>query len=70
MTIEQRADHAAIQYSGKSLILFLRFPFCYDFAFFRKTTNMQTIPVRRPTAPAGIVGCVFFLKGFAVHGGN
>ncbi len=65
MAIEQRADDAAIQYSGKSLILFLWFPFCYDFAVFRKTANMQTVRVRRPAAPAGIVRRVLFLKGLA-----
>jgi hypothetical protein len=67
MAIEQRADHAAIQYSGKSLILFLWFPFCYDYAVFRKTTNTQPVRVRRPTAPACVVRRVLFLKGLRAH---
>ena len=62
VTIEQRADDAAIQNAIKSLVLLLRFPLSDDFAILRETLNMQAVRIRRPTTPADIVRSVFFLK--------
>jgi len=40
MAIEQRADDATIQYSLKSFIFFLRFPFRDNFAIFWEAPDM------------------------------
>jgi len=62
MAIEQRADYAAIQHSIKSFVFLLRFPFSHDVAVFREASNMQSFGIRWTATPAGVVGCVFFLK--------
>ena len=62
MTIEQRANHAAVQRSSKSFVFFLRLPFGYDFAVLRKAANVQTFGVRRSATPARTVWGVLFLK--------
>ncbi len=62
MTIEQRADDAAIQNPIKSFVFFLWFPFSNDFAVFRETSDMQSMRVRRSATPARVVRSKFFLK--------
>ena len=62
MTVEQSADHAAIQSSRKGFILFLRFPLSDDFAVLWETSNMQPIRVRRTATKTHIVWRILFLK--------
>ena len=70
VTIEQRADDAAIQNSRKCFVLFLRLPFCNDFIVFWKTVNTQSFGIRRPATPARIVWSILFLQRFRAHGGS
>ena len=70
MAIEQRADDAAIQDPSKRFVFFLGFPFSDHFAIFWKTSDMQSIWVRRATTPANVVRSVFFLERLVTHLGN
>ena len=62
MAIQQRTDDAAIQYSIKRFVFLLGLPFGDNFAVFWKTSDVQTNPVSRTAAPAGIVRRVLFLE--------
>src|SRR5437773_11710225 len=70
MTVEQRADNAAIQDPGKRFVFLLWFPFCNDFAVLRKTANTQSFGIRRAAPPARIVWSIRFLQRFRAHGGS
>src|SRR6266567_5544769 len=70
MTVQQCADDAAIQNSGKRLVFLLRLPFCNDFAVLRKTANTQSFGIRRPAPPARIVWSIRFLQRFRAHSGS
>ena len=62
VTVEQRADDAAIQHAGKRFVLRLRLPFGNDFAVFSKAADAQTVRIRRAATPTRIFGSVLFLK--------
>jgi len=62
MTIQQRADDAAIQDSIKSFVFFLRFPLGDHFAVFWKASDVQPVRVRRAATETNIVRRIFFLK--------
>ncbi len=68
MTVEQRADDAAIQNSGKRLVLFRRLPFGNDLAVLRKAANPQSLRIRRAAPPARIVRSILFLERLVTHG--
>src|SRR5438309_3977181 len=70
MTVEQRADDAAIQHAGKRFVLRLRLPFGNDFAVFGKAADPQTFAIRRAATPTRIFGSVLFLKRWFSHGGS
>jgi len=67
MTVEQRADNAAIQDPGKRFVFLLWFPFCNDFAVLRKTANTQSFGIRWAAAPTRIVRGIAFLQGLIAH---
>ena len=67
MTVEQRADDAAIQHAGKRFVLRLRLPFGNDFAVFGKAADAQTVRIRRAATPTRIFGSVLFLKRSLRH---
>jgi hypothetical protein len=62
MTVEQRADDAAIQHAGERFVFRLRLPFGNDFAVFGKAADAQTVRIRRAATPTRIFGSVLFLK--------
>src|SRR6266513_5750960 len=70
MTVQQRADNAAIQDPGKRFVFLLWFPFCNDFAVLRKTANTQSFGICRPAPPASIVWSILFLQRFRAHVGS
>ena len=67
MAVEQRADNAPAQHSGKRFLISLRLEGRYDFIALRKAANVQTLFVRRAAAKARIVWRVSFLNAFFVH---
>src|SRR5882724_13615176 len=70
VTIEQRADDAATQHSGKSLLISLWLERRYNFVTARKAANVQALFIRGTATKARIVWCVSLLDTFfsRVHG--
>lgn len=62
VTIEQRADDAAIQHTGKCLMMRLGVPLRDNFVTGRKTVHVQTLFIRRPAAEANAVWRILLLK--------
>jgi len=61
MAIEQRANDAAVENSGKRLVFWFRLPVGYDFAILGKTADPQSFRVGRAATPARVVRRVRFL---------
>ena len=51
VTIEQRTDDSAIQYSGERFVFLFRLPLCDHFIAFRETANAQAFGIGRSAAP-------------------
>src|SRR6185369_219177 len=66
MTVEQRADDAAVEHSVISLVLRARLPLSDDLIAVREAANVQTFWVCRATAEASEIGRECFLNA-AVH---
>jgi hypothetical protein len=56
MAIQQCANNAAIQYTGKSLMMGLGVPFRNDIISVGETPNMETLLILRPAAETDPVG--------------
>ncbi len=66
MTIEQRADDAAVEHSGKRLVMLGGVPNGGDFFAIRKTFNPQALFIFHAAAETDAVGRVSFLERFFV----
>src|SRR5437763_2345137 len=67
VTIEQRADNSAVQNAGKRFVFRLGLPLSHNFAVLGKTSDPQTIAIRRTATPARISRSVLFLKRLLSH---
>ena len=67
MTVEQRADNAAAQHAGESLLPDLRLKVRDNFIVARKATNVQALFISWATAKTGVVRSVIFLQAFFSH---
>jgi hypothetical protein len=64
VTIEQRADNAAVEHSGKRLMMIFGVPFSNDFFAVGKTENPQTFLVFYAAAETNSVRGEDFLERF------
>src|SRR5258707_5026250 len=67
MAIEQSANDPAAQHSLECLILGKWLPFSNNLFAGRKTANMQTFRICRPTTEASEIRSVRFLDAFFCH---
>ena len=65
MTIEQRADDAAVEHSRKRLVMLVGAPFGGDFFAFWETANPQTFLVFYAAAETDAVRGESFLQRFS-----
>ena len=66
MTIQQRADDAAAQHSGKCFLISRRLKGRHDFITLGKAANVQALFIRWSTSKARHAGRVGFLETFVV----
>src|SRR5436853_1573642 len=64
MTVEQRADDAAIQHAREGLMMDLCYPLGNYFVTIRKTSYMKSLWIGRPAAKTCPVRRIRFLKRF------
>jgi hypothetical protein len=62
MTIEQSAEYAAVQHTGKRLMMRLGMPFRNDLIALRKAVNVQTFLIRWAAAKANACWRILLLK--------
>src|SRR4051812_35123265 len=67
MTVEQRADDAAVQHSRKGFLPLFGFKVGHDFITLREAANVQPLWIRRTTTEARVVRRVSFLKTLFAH---
>lgn len=66
VTVEQRADYATVQNTGKRLMVRFRSPLGNDLVTLRETADVQPFLIRRSAAETNAFRRIFFLQRFLI----